>query len=322
MKNNIIISVILIILSMAVACSNENVLDEENSLGDKLNSTNTKAVTFSGAAAMDNVSVLIFGYNGSDYKYQRSISSGWSPEGKVSTSLEIGTYKFLFLKYKEINTIFNPNPLNTSSVFDAIRIDAKTNPNKQGYLLPVDEIWLPETKNMANATYSIIEPVTISNTLVRAVSQVQLNLKRAYKNGTTMIPYPYTVNNIMENIKEITMDIDGVGESIDIAGGIGFSKTIYSAQSESQITNDGFAIFDGPLVFPNGSGLNTSVKITIIPQDNSLFPEMTASVEGMLERNRKLEITLWLTSTYKLIDVTVDTEPISKEEDGDIGIWE
>lgn len=320
MKNNIIISILLIIF-MNTACSNEEAYDK-SSLGDELNSENSKAVTFSGAE-MDGVSVLIFGHNNSEFKYIHAISTGWSAEGKVSTLLEIGKYKFLFLKYTAENTTFQPDPLNTSSGFEDIKIKAKEDPQNSGYLLPVDEIWLPETEAMASKEYLINNPTTIHNKLTRAVSQVQLNIRRGYKNGSTIVPYPFPDGkNIMENIKEIKMDITGVGQAITIAGGEGSSKTKYSALSATEITEDGYAIFGGPLVFPNGSGVNSPVKITIVPKDDSPFPVMTADVEGLLERNKKLEITLWLTSTYKFINVTVKTEPISKSEDGDSGIWE
>lgn len=322
MRNNIIISSLLIvILSMTVACSNEDTIIK-NSLGDELNSVNNKAVTLSGAT-MDGVSVLIFGRNENAFKYQRSISTGWSVDGKVSTLLEIGMYKFLFLKYKEENTIFYPKPLDTNSTFESIKIEAKDDPDNIGYLLPVDEIWLPETEGLANKQYLIDNPTTIFNRLERAVSQVQVNIRRGYKSGENILPLPFPEGkDITENIKEIIMDIDGVGESITISGGSGSSKTIYTAESAAEITDDGYAIFEGPLVFPNGSGENTSVNLTIVPKDGSLYPTMKANAAGLLERNKKLEITLWLTSTYKLINVTVRTEPISLSEDGDEGIWE
>jgi len=322
MKNNFIRSILLIlILSIVVACSNEEAIIED-SLGDKLNSENNKAVTFS-ETTMDGVSVLIFGHNNSEFRYIRKIDTGWSADGKVSTLLEIGTYKFLFLKYNKVNTTFYPDPLTTNSTFDDIRIEAKADPDNAGYVLPVDELWLPETETMANKTYLINNPTTIQNKLKRVVSQVQLNINRAYKSGEAFVPLPYSGGeNIMDNIKEIKLDIDGVGEFVTISGGNGLSKTTFISSSSDEITDDGYAIFNGPLVFPNGSGENTSVNITITPKNDSPFPVMTATAEGLLERNKKLEITLWLTSTYKFINITVDTEPISESEDGDTGIWE
>lgn len=304
-----------------VACSNEEAIVGGSS-EDGLDSVNNKAVTLSGAT-MDDVSVLIFGFDNADFKYQRAINTGWSADGKVSTLLEIGTYKFLFLKNAGANTNFNPNPLNANSDFEDIRIDAKNDPSNAGYLLPVDEIWLPETESMADEIYVIKDSTTIHNKLKRAVSQVQLTIKRAYNDSGTIKPLPFPTGvDIMANIKEIKIDINGVGQSIDIAGGIGAGKTLYLAQSADSITSDGYAIFDGPFVFPNGSGTNSSVDITIVPKDNNPFPVMSKEVQGLLERNKKLEITLWLTSTYKFINITVKIEPISESEDGDTGIWE
>ena len=66
-----------------------------------------------------------------------------------------------------------------------------------------------------------------------------------------------------------------------------------------------------------------NVYITITTKTGSAYPAtMTEKVQGLLERNKKLKITLWLTSTYEFITITVDTEPISENTDGDSGIWE
>lgn len=306
---------------MTTACSNDEVYTD-GSLGEELDSSNSKTVTFS-QADMDGVSVLIFAHSNTEFKYLRHINTGWTEDGKVSTLLDIGTYKFLFLKKIGINTILYPNPLDANSNFEDIKIEAKEDILHEGYLLPVDEIWLPETEEMAKEIYVINNPTTIYNKLKRAVSQIKLNIKRGYKSESGILPYPFPEGkNIMDNIKEIKMDISGIGETVTISGGSGSSKTQYTSQVATEITTEGYAVFDGPFVFPNGTGMNASVKITITPKDESAFPVMTVDVEGLLERNKKMEITLWLTSIYKFINVTVVTDPISESQDGDLGIWE
>jgi len=327
MKKNIIFSILLIlIMSMIVACSNEEAI-MENSLGDKLNSVNKKTVTFS-EATMDGVSVLIFGHNNSKFQFLRSIDAGWSASGtsksKVSTYLEIGTYKFLFLKNEGKTTKLTPSLLGAGPIyFENIKIESTEDSQNPGWLAPVDEIWLPETDAVANKTYAISDSVTIFNKLKRAVSQVQLNIKRALPDGEKQTPYPFEEGeSIMENIKEIKMEIEGVGEYITIYGGNGTSKTKYNATSASKIDDDGYAIFNGPFVFPNGTGEDAMVNIIIEPIDENVFPRTTATAKGPLEKNRKLEITLWLTPVYKFINITIDTKPISGNKDGDTGIWE
>ena len=323
MKSNIIISVLLVILSLTVAsCSNEeNII--ENSLGDELNSENNKIVTFSGAT-MDGVSVLIFGRNNTSYKYQGIVDTGWSTDGKATKVLEIGRYKFLFMKYTPVYTELYPTTIDQNTLFEDIRIDSKPDLANSGYTLPVDEIWLPETDSLANIIYPIYNTTTVHNKLKRAVSQIELYIIRASNNGTQMdsLPFP-TGKNIMDNIQEIKLDIDGVGKYITTAGGFGSEKTLYKATTADSITSKGYAIFEGPLLFPNGTRTNTSVDITITTKTGSAYPAtMTEKVQGLLERNKKLKITLWLTSTYEFITITVDTEPISENTDGDSGIWE
>lgn len=320
MKNYSIKSILLILSIILTACSNDDSAND-NPPGNGGNSKNSKVVTLS-EATMDNVSVLIFGRNNINYTYQRSIDKGWSEDGKVTTFLEIGSYKFLFLKNGGLYTDLYPKLLKNAK-FEDIRIDAKKDPARTGYMLAVDEIWLPETEEMAARTYVIKDSTTIPNKLKRAVSQVELRIQRGGKEGEKMVPQPYPAGeNIMENIKEVRMDISGVGESISIYGAEGMSKTMYVSQEEDLITDEGFARFDGPFVFPNGTGDKTSVDITIVPIDDTLFPETTTTVEGLLERNKKLEITLWMTSTSNFITITVKTEDISGSEDGDTGIWE
>ena len=43
---------------------------------------------------------------------------------------------------------------------------------------------------------------------------------------------------------------------------------------------------------------------------------------GKAERNKQLEITLWITLDYPVIGVEIQTAPITEEQDGDTGIWE
>lgn len=226
------------------------------------------------------------------------------------------------MKYTEASTTFHPNPL-TNSSFDDIKFETTADPLNAGYVSAVDEIWLPRTKEIAEKSYLINDSITIRDTLKRAVSQVVLHIKRTSDDAVKRTPFPFPKGrNIMEQIKEVKMDINGVGKYITIAGGFGSEKTLYSSKTATEITGEGFARFDGPLVFPNGTGKDTDVNITITPIDNSPYPIMTNNVKGLLERNKKLVITLWMTSTYKFVNIEVKIEPISKETDGDSGIWE
>lgn len=308
---------IWILIILITACNNEN--ENDTIHGNSNLNIKSEAITF--AQDMEGVSVLIFNQNGNNYL--RSIVSGWSTDGKVSTRLELGKYRFLFIKSAGTNTSLDPNPLDNNTSFGDIKIIANDDSQNEGYVLPVDEIWLPETEELAKTVYTITDETTIHNKLIRAVSQIVVHVKRvANENGKiTELPFP-SGRNITENIKEIRLDINGVGEAINISGGIGSTKTKDILDVVTNIDDSGFAIFDGPFVFPMATAQQSTINISVIPSEDSLYPEMKTSVNGLLERNKKLEITLLITSTYQLIDIIVDTNPMKEISQGDSGIWE
>ncbi|MBK5722256.1 hypothetical protein JGH11_15375 [Dysgonomonas sp. Marseille-P4677] len=305
---------IWMLIILMLACSNESELIQNKS---NLNSKDGN-ITF--LQEREGVSVLIFSENSNDFKYIRSIISGWSTDGKVSTQLFFGKYRFLFIRSAGINTSFS---VDTNTSFEDIKIVAKNDPLNENYVLPVDEIWLPETKEMAETIYTITGETTVYNKLTRAVSQIVIHLKRgSVENGEiTEYPFPEGIN-ITENIKEIKLDINGVGEAVNYIGGIGFTKTQETLQESSEITEDGFTTFQGPFVFPPATQDLTNIGISIIPADDKAFAEIRTSVSGRLARNKKLEITLLMTETHQLIDIIVDTNPITEISQGDSGIWE
>lgn len=274
------------------------------------------------AAETDGVEVLIFGRNDTDFTYLKSISGGWNDKGERSVSLEVGDYKFLFYKSDLVNTRLLPDPL-TQVKTEAIKISVREDEEHVGYHLPADEVFLPLTPEMADKLYEIRGEDTVRNTLTRAVGQIVLELKRgASESGKTdSLPYP-PGKTIMDNIEKVILDVSNVGEAVNPAGGIGSTRTLWTNTTPSSITESGFAHFEGPFVFPSGTGGETIIKVTLVPKSGSPFPEMSQTVAGMIERNKKLVVTLWLTSTYRFIGITVKTDPISETKKGDEGIWE
>lgn len=315
MMKYILVASLCTLLAFSISCKKESpMIDATSSEGER-------TITF--FAGNDEVSVLIFQKANDDiYKYIRSISSGWI-NNRVSTELEIGNYKFLFIKSPGLNTSNYPDELNLTVPFENIKIFSLKDPANNDYVLPVDEIWLPKTYDMANTNYAITGPRTVQNTLTRAISQPVLKLKRASSDGNKIDSLPYQAGeNIMQHIEEIKVEIDGVGKYIDIEGGKESAKTKFSFTQETSLTDEGFADFLGPFVFPTENSNDAEITITIIPKDTSPFEEMSTTVSAPLERNRRLEITIWLTSTYRFIGVDVDIEPITSTTDGDTGMWE
>ncbi|MDU1891667.1 MAG: FimB/Mfa2 family fimbrial subunit [Dysgonomonas sp.] len=312
-------NLIWMLIILLTACSNDDekvFIQDNSSLNNK-----SEAITF--LQDVEGVSVLIFNEDGSKFSYLRSIVSGWSIEGKVSTRLKLGKYKFLFVKSAGTNTSFYPDSFDSNTSFDDVKIVAKTDTSNDGYVLPVDEIWLPETEALANTTYTIVNETTVQNKLTRAVSQIIVHLKRAASSNGVVTELPFPEGKyITDNIKEIKLDINGVGEAVNIRGGIGSTKTQDVLNQVTDTDDDGFATFEGPFLFPQAITDPTTVNITVVPTDDSLFPEMKTVVNGQLERNKKLEITLLVTATYQLIDIIVDVNPMTEISDGDSGIWE
>lgn len=320
MKNTILFCIITLFFAACSTREDDTILGNESVL-------TRSYVTYSGD--VEGVSVLIFGFKNNDYYFQNSITSGWVGN-KNSANLDFGSYKFLFYKAEGTETTLLPASFNNSVKPEDIMWKAKenTDPAKIGYVLPVNEIWLPVTPEMAAQPYEIKGNDLIENTLKRAISQVDLYLLRGGLVDGEYSPIIYTgEKNIMENIAEIRMDISGVGNLLTYKGTTGNSKTYYSATKETSISNDGFAYFEGPFVFPAEDPEELAeIAIQLIPKEGSIFEglEMKTTVQGKLERNKKLSIRLWLQPELEEIKITVDvdTSDIFSLNDGDEGIWE
>lgn len=318
MKKNIFLFCIVTVLF--AACSNH---DDELEINDQTDLSRSY-VTYSGD--VEGVSVLVFGFWNGDYYFRQQISTGWEGK-KTKANLELGDYKFLFYKAGNTEIIHQPSSLTSSLRVQDISFKAKENTLRSGYVMPVEEIWLPKKRETADEIHSIRGNDLIQDTLSLAVSGVEVYLYRGKKEGEEYKPVTYDVGtNIMDLISEIRLDINGVGEVVNYAGTTGNKKTYYSTDTETSISSDGFAFFEGPLVLPSQQGVEEAeVDIELIPNPNSILKdfEMKTTVKGKLERSRKLSISLWLTyDTFNTIYVDVDTSEITSLNKGDEGIWE
>ena len=64
------------------------------------------------------------------------------------------------------------------------------------------------------------------------------------------------------------------------------------------------------------------LDITVVPAAGAALQPVQLRLTGKAERNKQLEITLWITLDYPVIGVEIQTAPITEEQDGDTGIWE
>lgn len=286
-------------------------------------SPQTKAITFQGG--MDDVGVLIFNKSGDDYTYKQRISTGWSSEGRVTVEMQADTYKCLFYKYGGQNIDIYPSTLNNSVLFEDIEFRAKDDPaNEDTHVLAVDEIWLPESTTMANQDYTVPDITEISNTLTRAVSQVIVHIRQISENENAEPSTIPLFEGTEMAIGNLSLTIGGVGRTIGVNGPIGNAITAFSTTTALE-KEDGTYTFVGPYVFPSGSGANASVAISYTSNDELVLPSVTRTVEGALERNKRLEITLFIRESSEegeFIDITVNTSEMEGDIPGDSGIWE
>ncbi len=301
----------------AVACSNENKTEEID------NSLRTRAVTLDANGAND-VEVFVFKQDDNGFMHLSTINSGWDENGRIKVQLENGDYKFLFYKSQKLYCDMFPAEMSPAVAFEHILWNGRADDiNGEGYILPTDEIWLPETFDMANLSYPIQAATTVNNTLTRAVSQVMVHFRK----GNPENPDTRTggVKTRAMNFGTLDIDIHGVGASAGVNGGIGSSKT--RVILTEALTNETITSYTGPFLFPSETGEDAIVTVTYTPGPDSDIPAFTKTVNGPLERNRKLEVTFWLEGEDPIdegtLRVTVETIEMEDNEDlGDNGIWE
>ena len=72
----------------------------------------------------------------------------------------------------------------------------------------------------------------------------------------------------------------------------------------------------------SADGGEVGLDITVVPAAGAALQPVQLRLTGKAERNKQLDITLWITSDYPVIGVEIQTTPITEEQDGDTGIWE
>lgn len=315
-KISILFSIIIILTTACNKDEDDNVIDEQPT-------ESRSVITYSGDVT--DVSVLIFKKDNNQYLYHDKIESGWI-NNKVSKNLKLGTYKFFYSKFKKVNSSFSTSMVEQNTEFDNVDIVALDD-TQPGYIKEVDEVWLPDTEQIAGTPQAIIGDSNdyVFRSLTRAVSQAEVILKRGYENsegGFSELPYP-DGKSIADEIETITLDIKGVGKALTAGGSSkGSANMVYTIDDTGTPLTGGFRQYTGPFVFPNETKVNSQIEVRVEPKSTSKYSEMSTEVSGLFERNKKLKITIWLTATYELIKVTVNTEKISATEDGDKGIWD
>lgn len=253
MKKNIFL--LSIILFLITACNNDEA--EINTGTD--NQENQVTFTTRGHAT-DGVSVLIFREDKqkTDYYYQEEFKPIWQTVGtsqaQAQKALLLGNYQFLFYRWDDDGNTTMTVPQTGKTTIENIRFNAKPDV-KTNYVLPVDPVWLPVDATDAKEKYEFtgINNKTVSEKLRRAVSLVEVKLRRGYKNDPSdpeYTPQPYSIGkSVMDHFDKITLDIKKVGTSVGVNGNYGAAGTYVSDIAGETLIDDpvkgnqGFAFF-------------------------------------------------------------------------------
>lgn len=311
--------IILLSLPLLFSCSGQEGFTDPSG-PQEVTPAGTSEVTFSSGPLPQ--CVYIFRKEGNAFRYASTLNGGWSDEGKMTTRLLIGDYKFLFTGPLNGQVNVLPAPLDKTVAFEQLRFVSQAAPGQPENILPAEELFLPEP-DVADSVYSIRGGDVIECTLKRRVSQLGFILNRGYKEGDKYVPQPYEEGrNILETIGEIRVDISGAGRECDYLGtsGEGTISCRYAAAERDSIDSRGFAAFTGPFVFPPAGEKDVRLTITLVPVSGEAYPPL--QLTSKLEANRKLMVYLWLSSSYFDIGVTIRDLPISGRTDGDSGVWE
>lgn len=308
------------------SCSDRIAEMEEQGTDGK--ETQSIPVTFK-AGNSSGVSLCIFRNIGDRFLYQSEIDKGWSTDGKVTVSMEKGNYRFLFVRSDGTGSVRTPDPLQTDTPLEDIRFNALPNPSQEGEILPVNELFLPEP-DAATRIYAIQGGETVTCTLKRAVSRFLLVLKRGHVENGLYVPEPYSEgDHILKYIEKAEVTISGVGTSADLYGtkGTAALSTAFLEADKDSLTAEGFAAFTGPFFFPPAEDGSVEVSATLFPKDETNGKTIRKVVNGQVKKNEQLQVVLWIEAGNephgdRVIGMTVDTQPISNETEGDKGIWE
>lgn len=311
-----------------LSCSDTRIEEVETELGGE--GGQGVPVTFRAGESTD-VSLYIFRKEADRFVYRSEINKGWSAQGKVTTRLDKGTYQFLFVKSDGQGTQLSPSPLQSNTSMEEMYFNALPDPARQGGILPVNELFLPDP-DAATRIYSIEGEETVSCTLKRAVSRLLVAVKRGHGENGVYTPAPYPAGeNIFQTIGKVEVTLSGVATATNVWATKG-SATLFTAFAEADkdsLTQEGFAAFTGPFFFPPSEGEGVEVAVAIYPADQTEGEIIRKVVNGQVKKNEQLCVVLWIEpeaepgpDPNRSILVAVDTRPISQETEGDKGVWE
>lgn len=304
-------------LLMAAACSESGTEPPQRSVSPSAGGTQV----FLQQQAGREPSVYAFRLDGDAYRCDTCLCEGWKPDGTLRAHLPQGKYKFLFAEGVGSNLTPVPDPLVGATWEQAV---FERTADDEGGRLPSDELFLQGADDAAQVYELGSAPVTVRAELKRAVGRLTLAVKRGYRDGESYREVPYTSpQSVLDALERVDLRIAGSALRVGVAGGSGEADVVASLLLTAAAPDaDGFVRLDGPFLIPPAGDEPVRLELELVPAAGSPLKHTTLRKEGKVERNKQLEVTLWITTVYPSIAVEITQRPIGDSQEGDSGVWE
>ncbi|WP_418991963.1 hypothetical protein [Alistipes sp.] len=320
MNNRILTTIFLTAAALAACTDTEPAPDSVSAAGK------TRVVLKQEQEQARPIAVYAFRQQGEDFLFDTLFRDGWTPRGTLSVRMPNGRYKFLFASGSGEILTLEPAPLTPGTNWDEVAFEMHPKPEDPSMWGSADELFLQYPASDANRVYILGgSDQTVPARLTRAVSRIDIHLKRGYHDGVQYVEVPYTApHSILEEIERVELRAENAGLRVtpDAVSGSAAVEATLAAADYVQLTETGFATLEGPLILPPAGGADLDLTVEVVPVEGAGLQPVRLDLWEKVERNEILDVTLWITAGYPVVGVEIGYAPIDRKQDGDSGIWE
>ena len=219
-----------------------------------------------------------------------------------------------------------PDPIDRQTAWEEVAFALRENAEVPGTCLPADELFLQYPASDADAVYTVGgRDLTVPATLRRAVCRIEVSVRRGYRDGRQYVEVPYEKpHSVLDEVERIELSAGNTGLRVNPSGsgGTAVVTAVLAAADYAELTDGGFVRLEGPFVIPPADGGEVTLDLSVVPAEGAALQPVQLHLTGRAECNKRLDITLWITSGYPVVGVEIRTAPIEREQEGDTGIWE